>query len=168
MITNGMITEALNPENEGLSVRAVLTREVEGLYKLINSLNNVYEDRINTMAALAAGEDTEMNRAELLTLLSGSDLLQKVAYYLQNRGMLINLADCGVAANLSNLDAVLTPVFGSETAIARQNILNVVTVIGVLTNAVTMARLSPLVAALSELKDAVRVAKSTMNIPTGV
>lgn len=42
MITNGIITEALNPENEGLSVRAVLTREVEALYKLINALNNIY------------------------------------------------------------------------------------------------------------------------------
>lgn len=145
MITNGIITGATNPANEGLTVREVITREVAASYRLINSLANKYTRALNgspsivdQFEAARLTMDTD-ETARLYVLDSTCVILAEIAAQLRNTTFAASMADCGMLPDYSNVEDIITPVYGVEGADAVANAIAIVTLLNSLSGRVNQA-----------------------------
>ena len=178
MITDGIITGAMNPMNEGLTVREVLTKNDADIVRLVNSLSNTLVPQATALsivvegATALVGNELAIALADGINLLSqstgcGFSLMEAAAYYLKSRTVALNLIDCGVSPAFSNIEAVFIPVFGGQTQQAIDNIYAVISIVSAMEAAFTLERLSGFSLAFSEVGAVISSKVQAMHICTG-
>ena len=165
-----IITNAVNPANEGLTKLEIALRITNDMPKIIVGIRNqngAEMERASTLMAevvtLEAGGDTtasEPKRAELLTCLSG--LLTLAADWLGNRTLEADFADLGVLPDLSNLRAILDAEMGAHAAQAETNIRAALSLLNTLFGSFTSEVAAPLVNAVATMKTAVDDASAVL------
>ena len=162
---NGIITGALNPVNEGLTVRQALTTAINDVCILITSLANAHArdldgnrstvnrmiDALDVMDGTIEEWTTNKEQAEVLA--GAATIFTAAAEEFIGNMFMATLTDCGVLSDLSNLDEVLTPVFGNATAQAHLNVTRSITMLMAMAQVFNVTFLSTICTQLTVLRD---------------
>lgn len=166
MIDNmGIIRDALNPANEGLTPRQALTREMADVYSQINRINNVYIDsQESAYAHLVATADNDLVGA----CAASGHLLLELSERINNNTLSPTLLDCGMEMDGSNLDAMLTRIFGADAPAAKINIQNVQDIWAATHAQIDPAFMRDVLARFTAIADSIRAAQTTTTTVAGV